>query len=150
MAVEESLSVIIRAYNPVSDAPLIYSTWRNSIWFDEKRDAKQSDMFFRKLTQKIKNILNNTYCNVRIACLKEDKEIIVGYSVFIDHNLEWIYVKEAFRKKGIGLALTRNLQTISSPQTKIGKAIALKKELKEKNGNTEDRQEIQGIQESKE
>ncbi len=141
MALEEQLLVVVRKYKPNKDIALIFSTWRNSIWFDEPRDAKQANTVFRKLTQKIKNIINNKTSTIKIACLKEDPDIIVGYSVFTQDNLEWIYVKPDYRKKKIGAALAKGFKTISEPQTKIGKAIAKSKELKEKHGNTEDRQE---------
>lgn len=137
MALEHSLKIIIRPCDPDSDIALIFTTWRNSIWFDEKRDPKIAHQFFRKQTGIIKNILNSPDASVRIACLETDPDIIAGYAVFMNTNLEWVYVKPDYRESGVGTVLIKGSKTIAKPLTKIGRAITEKKQLKEKHADTE-------------
>jgi GNAT superfamily N-acetyltransferase len=44
---------------------------------------------------------------VKIACLTEDPDVILGYSIVSqDHkNIHWCFVKAAWRKQGIGKSL---------------------------------------------
>lgn len=132
----EELKVIKRPFKEETDIPFIYSSWRKSLWFDERRD-ENSDLFFRVATKRIKEILTAKECKVNVSCLQSDKNFIVGYSVGIKDNLEFVYVKIDYRKKGIAKLLTKEFKTISEPETKIGRAIAFKNNLAqgELNGN---------------
>lgn len=48
--------------------------------------------------------------SIKVACLKEDPQVILGYSVTSANGeaLMWIYVKTAWRKQGIGKSLLPN------------------------------------------
>ena len=142
---EEHLKVVARSFKPSTDEAMVYATWRNSLWFDQKRDAKEANKFFRKASASIKKILKDPNVKVRIACLKEDLDMIVGYAVLTKSNVEWVYIKPEYRNKGIARALVKEFETISRPETKIGKAIQNKKNLKEKSDGREDRQKDQII-----
>ena len=112
------------------DLPFIYATWRNGLFHGliNKEDLPPAEEFFRLQTAKIKNILE--FANVRIACIKDAPEVILGYAIFTgDGHLEWIFVKEQFRGKKIGTFLTPRLKTVSPEMTKAGAAIVNKKNL---------------------
>lgn len=51
---------------------------------------------------------------VKVACLKDDKDVILGYSILSqDFNVvHWVFIKSAFRKQGISKSLlpTRPMQ----------------------------------------
>lgn len=131
---DESSLVIIREWGP-NDVPFIYSTWRNAIYYGwddvngsgfPRPEAKE---FFKMQTIYIDDILESA--DVNVAVLADDPDTIVGYSVFYSEHLYFIYVKEAYRREGIGeLLLPRFIQTVSSQQTKVGAAIVRKKGLK--------------------
>lgn len=123
--------VVIRYYSPEQDQPFIYATWRSSSFYGTLNPIKMNpDKYFKDQTAKIKNILKNAI--VKIACLEDDPQFIVGYSVSTDNHLDWIYVKADYRCKGIGTVLMpKNIKTVTDQYTKIGNTIAIKKNFKE-------------------
>lgn len=125
---DETTTIISRAFDPETDTALIYATWRNSLWFDEKRDERGSGQFFTDATKMIRSILKRPTVSVRIACDKDSPiDGILGYSVIDGTNLEFVYVKVNFRKAGIATLLTKGITSWSKPATKIGRKIEEKK-----------------------
>ena len=136
----DEVSVVIRPFNAKMDEACIYSTWRNSSYYsgDWGENGRPYDKYyFKAQTITIKEILKNA--KVRIACMSDDPMTIIGYSVYTDKHLDFVYVKDDYRNKGIGRMLVPlNIQTVNAQLTKIGKAIVEKKKLKIKenqNGN---------------
>lgn len=121
--------VMGRSFNAANDEAFIYSTWRNGLFYGSlKKDEFRADDFFPQQTAKIKDILSRA--QVRIACIKDAPDVILGYSIFTgDYHLEWIFVKLQFRGKGIGRFLTPQMKSVSEDLTKIGAAIVKKKGL---------------------
>lgn len=130
---DDSKTIIIRDYNPGMDAPLLFSSWRNCLWFDaHPAETKPNPIFFRQTTKKINNLLRDPHTKVRIACLQDDPNEIKGYATINNDTIEFVYVKLDYRKQGIATLLTKGFKSISDPCTKIASAIALKKNLKTK------------------
>ena len=121
--------VKIRSYEGATDAPIIYSTWRNSLWYDQKRDESLADQFYQLATREIRALLSLPTTHVRIACLENDSNHIVGWAVLSDKTIEFAYVKADYRKQGVATLLTRGFDTVSQPMTKIGKSITKNKKL---------------------
>ena len=127
----EVSTVILREYDKERDAPMVYATWRNSLWFDTAdRDESQNHRFFRECTRTIKDILSNPHIKVQIACLSDDPNLILGVSVMDKTNLIWVYVKGDYRARGIARLLCKGFTSVANPSTRIGKAIVKNKELK--------------------
>jgi GNAT superfamily N-acetyltransferase len=136
--------VVIRNYQD-TDAAFVFSTWRNSVWFDKKErlDAAAAS-FFKETSKKIKRLIKQPKANLRIACLSTDRDHIIGCALKIGSCLEWIYVKKDYRGQGIGNLLAGEFSEISRPVTEIGLAIQKKKNFKikgeknneEKSGDT--------------
>lgn len=120
---EELETVIIRRFNEDLDIPFIYSTWRDTLWFDEKRNDEDSPEFYRTTNRQIKKILNKPNIIIKIACLKNDPNFIVGYAVMTEENLEWVYVKFDFRGDGVANLLCKHIKSITYPFTKVAKEI---------------------------
>lgn len=135
--------VIIRNYKEDSDAPFLFATWRKSIWFENKNNTDSIDpIFFRLKTKQIKLILENPHCNVKIACLNDDHDQIVGYSVMIGSEIKFVYVKIEYRKQGIAKLLTRGFIFVSKPETKIGASIVRNHKLRIQGEEDESRRTI--------
>lgn len=124
----EISTVVRRPFDALTDSAFIFSSWRKALWFDEKRDEKIANQFYSLASKRIKKILALPQTIVRIACLQNDPNHIIGYSVMIDTHLEWVYVKVDYRKQGIATLLIQGFESYSEPETKIGKAIAATKE----------------------
>lgn len=132
---EEEVKIVIRPFDAPKDQAMIYATWRNSSWYSSfLKHHITANQFFKTQTFRIKNILD--HANIRIACLEDAPEVIIGYCVYTGSHLDWIYVKSGegelgFRQKGIAtLLVPRDIKTFTSQLTKIGKIIADKKNLK--------------------
>lgn len=124
--------IIIRAFEPETDQPCIYATWRNGSYYGALKKHKGSaDKYFRHYTKYIKETLEHENCHVRIACIEDDPIVIIGYSVFTKDHLDWIFVKADFRLKGIAsLLYPTHIVSVTDHLTKIGNNIASKKNLK--------------------
>lgn len=127
--------VTIRPLSGGSDFAFIYATWRNALWFAEKRDPKLADEFFRSashlITAKTKD------ADIRIACLSDDSDMLLGWALLIGDNLEFVYVKADYRRSGIGKLLTRGVKTFSPPETRIGRKL-IKKYQEKPDGREEE------------
>lgn len=122
--------VVIRTYQE-SDAAFVFSTWRNSIWFDKKeRLDAAAPSFFREMTKKIKRKIKEPMASLRIACFSNDRNHIIGCALKVGSLLEWVYVKKDYRNQGVGTLLAGEFKEISRPVTNVGIAITAKKGFK--------------------
>lgn len=124
---EADLNVVTRDFDPEDDQAFIYTTWRNGIYYGIKDYQKEEPKrVFKELTSQIKKILEAA--TVRIGCLESAPRVIIGYAVFRSKHLDWVYVKDAFRNKGIATFLVPpDIETVTPIITKIGQAILEKK-----------------------
>lgn len=128
VSINTPTTVCLRDFNPDTDSALLYATWRNALWYDQDdRDDRSSDSFFKQATKSIRLLLKEPDTKVKIACLSDAPDFIVGYSVFQGTKLLWIYVKIDYRVKKIGSLLAKGYTELGEPLTKIGKAIWSKK-----------------------
>lgn len=125
----DTASVIIRPFNKEEDQAMIYSTWRNSSYYSAvKRPEGIARKVFKQKSIDINTILNNA--TIRIACLEDSPLTIIGYSISSGDHLNWIYVKDDYRRKGIAtLLLPKNIKTVTEELTQIGKYLTDKKKL---------------------
>lgn len=121
---DKTVHIILRDFRPETDNPMIYSTWRNAIWYGEKRDEREANAFYSLATRLIKALLKRPDIQVKIACDRENPNHIVGYSVMRGTHLEFVYVKIDYRRGQIAKLLTKGFKTITEPQTRIGKKLA--------------------------
>lgn len=62
---------------------------------------------------------------IQIACLKEDSDVILGYSILsADFKaIRWVYVKSVWRKQGIGRSLVPQFPSTVTHLTILGKSL---------------------------
>lgn len=65
---------------------------------------------------------------VKIACLKEDENVILGYSILSNDymTIHWVFVKSAWRHKGIAKSLVPKYPTSVTHLTTLGKQLLTK------------------------
>ncbi len=103
-----------------TDRPFIYSSWLLSLWGgNEWFRHIDKNLFFNKYHDVIEALLNRPKTKVSIACLIEDPQIILGYSVRENAVLHYVFVKKDWREVGIAHELVKDFQTVSH-LTKIG------------------------------
>jgi GNAT superfamily N-acetyltransferase len=104
-----------------SDEPYIFTTWLKSLrytnsWF--KLIDQQS--YFKTYHQVIERILERPTITVNVACLADDDDVILGYSVLEPQILHWVFVKEPWRRIGIASDLIpKDIHTVTH-LTKMG------------------------------
>jgi len=131
MDLGESKRIVTRDYESSTDAPFVFATWRNCLWYDtHTSEDPPNPTFYRVVTRKINLLLREPPTEVRIACLADDSNQMVGFAALSYSTLEFVYVKLDYRNQGIATLLTKGFTNIASPETKIGKSIADKKKLR--------------------
>ncbi len=88
--------------------------------------------FFSHYSAQAEALLNSPFCHIRVACLPDDADFIVGYIVgFRDkESLVWCYTKSLFRKQGVLNLLMADYEwKYCTNITAIGNVIRLKKKL---------------------
>jgi len=102
----KDVEITVREYNPDTDDGYIYSTWTQYAWYSPKDPILLTQkQFFKEKNDNIKQILSEG--KVKIACLKDDPYVILGYMVVHNDKMEWCCIKKDFRKEGIE-SLLRN------------------------------------------
>lgn len=128
--------IVIRPFDFSIDAPFIFSSWRNSVWYDSHVTDKIDSSFYHQKTQEIKKTISDQKTHIKMAVLKRNPEHLIGYVVINNSVIEFVYVKLDYRKQGVATILCKGLTKVVTPMTKIGASIVkrLKLEVKESNG----------------
>lgn len=78
---------------------------------------------YKKMSEML--LKDRTRTVVKVACLKEDQDVIIGYSILsADYQtIHYVYVKSAFRKQGIARSLVPKYPSSVSHMTEIGESL---------------------------
>lgn len=103
------------------DYPFIYSTWLRGLYHgNEYFNAMPAQIFYSHYKSVIKPFIETKVSNKLIACLKEDHDVILGYSVTRSNILDWIFVKPPWRNMGLAKELIPAGITKCTHLTKTG------------------------------
>ena len=111
----------------LEDASFIFSTWLKGLRFgNDWCSLIDSKVYFSVYHKVIENILSKPNVSVKVACLKEDPGVILGYSVYSGTRLDWCHVKKSWRNIGLARDLVpTNIATVSH-LTSVGRSILKK------------------------
>lgn len=121
--------VAIRGFKP-DDYNFIIATWLRGLYYgDSWFSLIPKQVFMTRYHHIIEALLGSNKVIVKVACLKEDPEVILGYSVLsVDLTaVHWVFVKKAWRTIGIAKQLTPESVTTATHLTKTGLSILTKK-----------------------
>lgn len=116
-----------------SDIKFICNSWWNNLyanvrWVNGFMDRK----LFVKYHDILLHILKKPKTETSVCCLKEDEDVIVGYSVVEktdqDTILHWVFVRNDWQGKGIARDLVPKGITIATHLTKTGEKILEKRQ----------------------
>lgn len=98
------------------DIPFIYASWLNSYRYDSDigKNCKNS-VFYSEYREIIDGILKDKETRVLIICHNSDENVIYGFLVGNESTLHYCYVKEAFRRFGLGSALLKEFLNNENP-----------------------------------
>jgi GNAT superfamily N-acetyltransferase len=118
-----------------ADKALVFSTWLKGIYYGDWYQNIPKAIFMENYRALLDRFLAQPGTKIKIACLKEDPDVILGYSVYHTKNykderitaLDWIYVKAAWRSTGIAKMLLPREMHAYTHMSKSGGAIAKQK-----------------------
>ncbi len=103
----------------LSDEPLIYATWLRSTYYGNSWfKMVPKEVFFENYKKIVAARLASS--QVMVCCLEEDPDVVLGYSIFTEDALHWVYVKKAWRGLGIARDLIGGASTATT-MTKLGR-----------------------------
>lgn len=94
-----------RKFVESSDAGFIVDSMPKEVYFDakESRKGRVHKKWFEDYHQYLLGLFKTA--DIYIATTQDDPNFILGYSIFSESMIEFVYVKEAYRKQGIGTML---------------------------------------------
>lgn len=111
MSVKESIKYIKVGDNSGLDKDKVLSFVYNSILKSNRstgiNTSIDNDIYYTEESKKLKNILNDS--DVVVIVNKDDYDQFLGYCVYKDDTIHFVYVKYNFRKLGIVKDLVNSL-----------------------------------------
>lgn len=116
----------IRDYQ-TEDANFILATFLRGLYYGDSWFSLIPKDIFMKHYKVVAEALLKTR-TVKVACLKEDPSVILGYSILSNdyQGIDWVFVKSAWRKQGIGKSLVPQRPSYVTHLTKLGKDLLVK------------------------
>lgn len=112
-----------------NDKNFIMATFLRGVYYgDSWFSLIPKDIFMATYSKVIEALLANPRYKVQVACLKEDEDVIIGYSILTSdlNAIVWVFVKSAWRHKGIGKALVPKYPIAVTHLSKLGKSLLSK------------------------
>lgn len=105
-----------------TDESFVYSTWLHGLYYgNEYYSLVLRDTFYRSYHKILDHVFSMKHISMQVACLKEDEDVILGYAVYSERCIHWIYVKASYRKMGLAKRLVSESDFIEcSHLTKLG------------------------------
>ena len=123
----DSAKIIIRSVL-AEDKNLIMATWLKGNYYGNPYFWNvPQDIYFKEYAKIITAILFTPGVEALIACDESNPSFVLGFSVFKDDAIHWVYVKRDYRMAGIAKMLLghREFKTIKSI-TRQGRFLAEK------------------------
>jgi GNAT superfamily N-acetyltransferase len=127
---KEALKALYIVRESISDdTPFIFSTFLRGLYYGDPYFARTPKNSFMKAYHSVlEQILSLPAVKVHIACLKEDPEVILGYSITGGEGtiLHWVFVKSAWRGIGIAKELVPSTIKAATHTTSVGDSLLRK------------------------
>lgn len=123
--------IAVRSYID-SDLNLILATWLRGLFYSDTLYSEiPKNVFMSEYRKILIALLTKSDTVVNVACLKDDPEVVLGYSILSNEAkcLHWVYVKKNWRGIGLAKDLVPSDITAATHTTKVGISIMKKKGL---------------------
>lgn len=109
------------------DIPFIMATWLRGLYYGNAFFALMKKDSFMDVYKKYLEVLISKSA-VKIACLKEDENEILGYSVLSPdfQGIHWVFVKKLLREQGVGKSLLPQYPSYFTHFTDLGLQLSKK------------------------
>lgn len=112
-----------------SDKNFVLATFLRGLYYGDSWFSEMpKDLFMSNYKHIAQALIDSSKSNIRIACLPEDPDVILGYSIISkdDTTTHWVYVKSIWRKKGIGRALLPTNFNCVTHLSELGRVLSKK------------------------
>jgi hypothetical protein len=109
-----------------SDKNFVLATFLRGVYYGDSWFSSINKKIFMDNYKHIANLLiSNDRSVIKIACLPEDLDVIIGYSILTPNyqSIIWVYVKEKWRMKGIGRSLVPSQPVYVTHLSKLGQQL---------------------------
>lgn len=106
------------------DTNFILSTFLRGLYYgDSWFSLMPKDVFMQHYKRIAEALVNKS--NIKVACLLDDPDTIIGYSILSQdyQSVHWVYVKKNWRLNGIAKSLLPRHPTTVSHLTTVGKQL---------------------------
>lgn len=111
------------------DKNFILATFLRGLYYGDTWFSQiPKDIFMNNYKFVAERLITSPNTIIKIACLKEDLNVIVGYSILSSdyQTVHWAYVKRVWRNKGIGKALVPQFPVTVTHLSKLGQSLITK------------------------
>lgn len=118
----------VRDYK-TSDKNFVLATFLRGLYHGDSWFSQiPRDIFMENYSRIAEAMVNNTNTLIKIACLPDDEDVILGYSILSSNynTIHWCYVKSAWRKQGIAKSLLPQYPTYITHLSSVGKSLMYK------------------------
>jgi GNAT superfamily N-acetyltransferase len=118
----------IRDYQP-SDKAFVLATFLRGVYYGDSWFSKiRKDIFMENYKKIAEFAMDNNKVTIKVACLREDPDVIIGYSILsADYKaISWVYVKKAWRLKGIARSLIPKYPEFATHLSELGERLMTK------------------------
>lgn len=121
--------VVTRDYRP-EDRNFILATFLRGLYYGESWFTLiHKQAFMEHYHKVIEYLLSKPTISIKVACLKEDQDVILGYAILEPELVHFAFVKKNWRGIGIARDLVPSTTKVTTHLTRIGLSILNKKSL---------------------
>ncbi len=109
-----------------SDKNLVLATFLRGLYYGDSWYSQiPKDIFMNNYKVIANAIVDSPKTIIKIACLPDEPDVILGYSILSNdyQTVHYVYVKSAWRLKGIGRSLVPKHPSYVSHLTTLGKSL---------------------------
>lgn len=118
-----------RAYKP-EDRNFILATFLRGLFYgDSWFTIIPKHIFMEHYHKVIVYLLDKSTTEIKVSCLVEDENVVLGYSITSPDTLHWVFVKKQWRGIGIAKDLVPESIKVVTHLTKVGLSIISRKKL---------------------
>lgn len=110
------------------DRAFILACWLRGLYYGDTFFSEvPKGIFMEHYHRVLEKFLDNPNVNIKVACLADDPQVILGYSVSRTSKgqvvLDWVFIKKAWRQIGIAKSLLPQGLQVVTHLTKVGRAL---------------------------
>lgn len=116
--------ITTREWKPESDKAFVLATWLKNLYYsDSWFSLIPKDIFMQNYHTFLERLLDSPGVEVKVACLVEDPDVIIGYVAYTNTVAHYTFVKKSWRGIGVAKLLMPPKVTAVSHLTALGRKL---------------------------